>query len=69
MGKRRAKRVACGLAAALLDNYLGVGQPGEDCYNHSKGWIPEDEDVLTEAIEELMDELSRRGGDVDLIGR
>jgi hypothetical protein len=64
MSRRAAKKAACAVAARLIDSYMGVGQPGGDCEEHAKGWIPADEDVLIAAFEELQDELIRRSGDV-----
>lgn len=66
MSKRRAKHTACNLAHALLQNYLEIGQPYGDCYARAKGWIPEDGDVIADAIDELMRELERRSGEEKL---
>lgn len=58
MNRRQGKRDACIIAARLLDNYLDVGQPytGHGCEGECRECSRR-----VDAIEELRDELDRRG--------
>ena len=53
MNKRQAKRHACWLAARIVDTTMCEGA---ELYEGS----PEDEQRVTEALEELIDELHKR---------
>lgn len=63
MGKRRAKRQACAIVAALIRSYQGNGQPDDDCFDEVLGWTYEDAEPLNDALDELAEELDRRAGD------
>lgn len=60
MTKRDTKKLACRIAARLLQSYFEVGQPhndGQDRY----GLDEEGADRLYQAMLELQAELERRG--------
>lgn len=67
MTKRQAKQDACKVVALLIQNYFDVGQPqtecGENNPKHPKG-ADDCDDCRKQlaALEELRDELERRGG-------
>lgn len=61
MNKRQAKKEACKVVATLIESYLGVGQPCNDCDAHVKGWKPEDSELLARAFQTLQFEMERRG--------
>lgn len=56
MNRRQAKREACFRAASVVENALSGGWPAEQ--------YPDEADLerVVEALNELMDELLRRGG-------
>lgn len=68
MNQQQAKREACQVAAALIQDYLDAGQPNTDCdEGRRKDHRPEgdrcrDCDREAKAHRELVDELNRRGG-------
>lgn len=55
MNKRTAKCIACSLASDLLDAELPNGAV------HGLGYSPEDTAKIWAAMEDLIDELERRG--------
>lgn len=71
MNKPEAKRDACSIAASLIDNYMDVGQPMEDCATGTYGGPTHkptgpddcrDCDRVTAALTALRNELERRSG-------
>ena len=51
---------ACHVVARLIESYMDVGQPGNDCMDNVHDWTPKDEKKLVAAFEELIDELDNR---------
>lgn len=69
MNKRDARREAAVITARLLDNYLDVGQPYEECQNNSaETGHPDGQDEcgrcrrIGDAIVVLRDRLDRLAG-------
>ena len=61
MNKREAKRHACSVMVAMIENYFSLGQPWNDCNSTMvQDWKPEDEPRLKAAFQELLDEMDRR---------
>lgn len=63
MNRRQAKREACKVVAAMIDDYFNMGQPETDCDEERGGWRPEDAERLREAFREIEVEMLRRSGE------
>ena len=50
------------MVARLIQSYMDVGQPGEDCQQGVHGWDPADESQLSRAFEQLVDYHLKHAG-------
>lgn len=61
MRKRKSKKIACGLAAGLIDGQLSAGWPFEGTLLADCEMSEDDMQRLNKSLRELMHELYRRG--------